>query len=112
TRLEELKKQSAEGTLDAVIIGGNYTKNDPFYEKNYLDSIRLLEQEVQSELGFNPVVMTGPKIVRHGERESHDDIYYDNEKRRLYIMRPEVGNASTESFLPSDLEKQKEKWNA
>jgi hypothetical protein len=39
-----------------------------------------------------------------------DDIYYDNKERRLYIVRPDVGNATTESFLPSDIEEQRKKW--
>ena len=41
-RLDELKERSIEGTVDAVIMGGNYFADRPDYQDNYLKSIGLL----------------------------------------------------------------------
>lgn len=105
-RLNELKERSVDGTIDAIIVGGNYFKNEEGYKKQYLGSIKLLSEEALKILGFEPVVMTGPKRVGYGR----DNVYYDNEQRRLYIMRPEVGNATTESYVRSKIEEQEKKW--
>mgnify|MGYP001616859372 CR=1 FL=1 len=104
-RLNELKEKGAEGTVDAVIIGGNYLPNNAEFQKHYLESIKLLSEETLKILGFEPVVMTGPKTT-----PGADDVFYDNKNRRLYIMRPEVGKASTESFVQSKIEEQEKKW--
>lgn len=104
-RLEELKEKSTEGTVDVVIIGGNYFKNKRDYKNKYIDSITLLSEKVSKIFGFEPVVMTGPKTVG-----GMDNVYYDNEHRRLYIVRPEVGNGTTENFLSSDIKDQEKKW--
>ncbi len=114
-RLAELKDRSADGTVDAVIVGGNWFQNGEdtgdfdispkTYQKGYKYSIDYLEKEVEAAFGFEPTILTGPK--RSG---GEDDVYYDNKNRRLYIMRPEVGNGSTESFVPSDIREQEKKW--
>jgi len=70
-------------------------------QKNYLESIELLSTEVVKILGVEPVVITGPKMY-----SGDDDVYYDNERRRIYIIRPKAGDVSTESFLPSDVKGQ------
>ncbi len=88
-----------------MIVGGNYFKDLDDFSENYLGSIKLLSAETIKVLGFEPVVITGPKIV-----SGRDDIFYDNKNRRLYIIRPEVGNASTKSFVHGDIEKQKKEW--
>ena len=105
-QLEELKKRCGDGTIDAVIVGGNYFENLSESQTQYLKSIRLLSEEVQGVLGFEPVVMTGPKNRRSGQ----DDVFYDNEQRRLYIMRPAVGEEFTKSYLPSDVKNQEKRW--
>lgn len=106
-QLEELKKRSKEGTIDAVIVGGNYLDPDARYnyQRDYLASIKLLSEETRQILGFEPVVMTGPKIVSGG-----DNIFYANGSRRLYIIRPEVGDRSSESFIHSDISAQERRW--
>lgn len=119
-RLTELKEKCAEGTIDAAIIGGKYPdsgdtkdardlredyKDARDLREDYLASIKLLSGEVSKILGFEPIVITGPKGI-----PGSDNIFYENKSRRLYISRPEVGNETTESFKPSDLKKQKKKW--
>ncbi len=104
-RLEELKKRSEEGTVDAVVLGGNSFDSDPTYQKAYTESIELLADEIEGVLGFEPVIVTGPKTV-----SGRDNAYYDTEHRRLFIERPEVGNATTESYLPSEIKEQSKKW--
>jgi hypothetical protein len=104
-QLQELKEKSLEGTVDVAIVGGNYVKGREGSEKNYLASIGLLSAEVSSALGFEPVVITGPKITSH-----NDQVFLNNAERKLYIVRPRVGKGYPKSFLPSDIENRKEDW--
>jgi hypothetical protein len=103
--LSELKNRSENGSIDAVIFGGNFfykshvIKNYKEYQRHYIDSIKLLADEIKNELGFEPIVIIGPKTTY-----GLDNVYFDNKNRRLYISRSEVGNATTESFLPTELE--------
>lgn len=106
-QLETLKKRSERETVDAVIVGGNYFKESEAYRKQYLESIVLLSKEIKGVLGFEPVVMTGPKTI-YGP--GTDNIFYDNKHRRLYIMRPEIGEDSTKSFIASGIKDQEKKW--
>ena len=103
-QLREFKERSDEGTIDAVIVGGNYFKSGD-YRIDYLSSIELLSDEISKVLGFKPLVMTGPKTA-HGS----DSIFFENENKRLYIVRPEVGDKTTESYMTNELDKQKKKW--
>ncbi len=105
-RFEELQKRSAGRTIDAIIVGGNYLNYPEHSKKEYIESIRLLSEEVTKSLGFEPLVIVGPKTTGGG-----DDVFYDNEHRRLYIMRREVGKSTTESFHPSELDSQMKKWD-
>lgn len=104
-RLKELKERSVEGTIDAVIVGGNYFTESEGFLKNYLESIKLLSEEISKILGFQPIVMTGPKTT-----SGRDHVFYDNKNRRLYIMRPNVGDDTTKSFSPSEIKDQEKKW--
>lgn len=108
-QLQELKERCAERTIDAVIVGGNYFRDEDYmdkkFAKNYLASIKLLGKETKDIFGFEPVVIAGPKRVT-GE----DHIFYDSENRRLYITRPEVAKESTKSYLPSDIKDKEKKW--
>lgn len=104
-RLREVKTQCEDGTIDAVIIGGNHFGDVGHYADKYRSSVALLTGEVYRVFGFAPVVITGPKTV-----SGEDDVYLDTVNRRLYIMRPTVGDTTTESFRPSDIDAQEKKW--
>ena len=103
-RLNELKERSAARTIDAVVIGGNYIRNDDEFKTNYLKSIKLLSAKISEVLGFEPVIITGPKL------KGGEDIFYNNKNRKLFIKRPHVGDRTSESFLPRDIEKKKKEW--
>ena len=107
-RLNELKERCVDGTIDARVFGGNYLDYDEYSKENYLESIKLLSSTVIESLRFEPIVITGPKIVRGAG--VCDDIFYDNDNRRLYIMRPRVGDSTTEAFVLRDIEEQEKKW--
>jgi hypothetical protein len=118
----EMKNRCIEGTVDAVILGGNYAvgdekvdqwndaqKNKTFRE-DYFESIQLLVDEMSGILGFEPPIITGPQIsLEHGDEE---DVYYDNKEKRLYIVKPEVGDSSTESYMAGNIKEQEKKWTA
>ena len=115
-QLRKIKEQSVLGTIDAVIIGGRYV--GLFGRKEYLDTVELLGKEIEKVLGFDPIVINGPKTESESVTKWSDDIYYDNNQRRAYLVRPEVGqvkNSPEEDFLPADFPasevyKYKDKW--
>ena len=109
-KLEEIRVRCKKGTVDAIILGGNYmdviSENSPNGEtlsEIYVDSINLLSQEIEKFFKFKPEIINGPKF-KLGEQ---DDIFYDNKKRRVYFMRPEV-NSNTQSFKAESFEDQKD----
>jgi hypothetical protein len=116
------------GTIDAVLYGGN-TSSDEKVDQ-YTDSINTLTDICKSELGFVPAVAMGPNApIKRGFLH----VYLDTQNRRLYMSRPEqkagkernvlgftkrspenpyhnFNNATNHSFSPTDLEKEKKKW--
>lgn len=109
-QLEEIKKRCLPGSIDAVIIGGNsstvHHPLGPDFSTVYLQSIKLLSQETQKVLGFDPVDINGPKPAVSNYK---DEVYYDNDNRALYFIRPIV-NKSTGSFPAGDALKHGDKW--
>lgn len=111
-QLSRMKNKCELGTIDAVIIGGEYMGNDSL--EKYKKATKSLGEEVQKVLNFEPVVINGPKnSVWVG-----DGIYFDNENRRLYFVRPkitQVENPPGKDFLPADfptgqVDKYKDRW--
>lgn len=60
--LAEVKQQRKEGTIDAVVVGGEYVDRG-VNKKEYLGSIQLFSKEVKNVFGFEPVIITGPKTI-------------------------------------------------
>jgi len=112
-RLGEMKDKCKNGTMDAVMIGGIYLSDVQLDQnqviEHYKDPINLISREVKVTLGFEPIVINGPKT----NRKSYDDIYYDNENRRLYFLRGKLNDPRTEGpkdFPPSEIESQRKDW--
>ena len=114
-RLDQVKEKCRKGTIDAVIIGGNYIVVDKnkkedldedkkHYKKQYLESIKLLTEEIKKFFDFEPVVINGPKLTT-----GTDNVYYDNKHRKLYFMRQQVNPVSGD-FLMSKVAKEKRGW--
>jgi hypothetical protein len=109
-RITELKQKAVPGSIDVVILGGEYYENDKEYEKDYVDAINLLRNEVKKVLEFDPVVITGPKYHKDGGKRKDEGAFFDTANRRLYLSRPETGDATSESFMPDDIISQRKKW--
>lgn len=126
-KIKEIKERCDEGTIDSVIVGGNYNhlskselskvrrgKSEEVkktildkieeYHQNYIGSVSLISDEVKKVLGFDPVIVNGPKNSR-----GPDSIYYDTEKRRLYFERPKI-NVDAKDFTIGTLHDEKKKW--
>lgn len=106
--LVQIKQRCEIGTIDAVLIGGNYVDGVDFLgnvlsKQDYIDSVKLIGVEAKRILHFEPVVINGPHMTYQ------DDIYYDNEHRRLYFVRPKV-NSKIGDFPASDVDNQKDKF--
>ena len=103
-QLEGLKKECAEGSIDIVIAGGNVREESL---NEYRKSLELLSSVVQEECGFEPLVISGPK-----EEGGLDDVYFDTQTRRAYIVRPNPEKAPhfNEPFKPSSIGEKTEKW--
>src|SRR3989344_2039371 len=112
-RLSEIKRRCKEGTVDAVVIGGMYYEftsqegETEDFRQNYIDSIKFLGKEVRTILGFDPVVVSGPKLSGGG-----DNIYYSNKDRRLYFVRSGDINKNTRDFSASKIESERSQWDS
>ena len=105
--LTEMKMRCIPGTIDAVLAGGSYVEKGvdilgyPVANiQGYENSVKIIGEETKGILGFEPQVVNGPNITYQ------DDIYYDNDERRLYVIRPKV-NPDVMNFPTSDLDKVK-----
>jgi hypothetical protein len=111
-RLEEMKDKCELGTVDAALFGGKYfsddAEEDTFFQKNYEESVKLVGEEMEKVLGFEPTVVNGPKVYL-GNKQEKDNLYFDNENRRFFFVRSKV-NSDTRDFLPSEVDNQKNKW--
>lgn len=99
--LNQMVERCIPGTIDAVIVGGDYFDDKDSKEAS-IESVKLLSIETNSILGFEPVVINGPKKYNFGE----DDVYYDNKNGRLYFVRPKV-NEDTKDFTYSEIKNEK-----
>lgn len=126
-RISDMRKKCEQGTIDSVIIGGNFNhlseeevnnilkdkseeekqrilEKIEKYHKNYAGSINLLSDEIKNSLGFEPVVVNGPKNSR-----GPDFAFFDTKNRRLYFERPKL-NTDTRDFTASTMENERGKW--
>ncbi|MCC7160562.1 hypothetical protein IT399_02500 [Candidatus Nomurabacteria bacterium] len=89
-RLLEFKEKCEKETIEAVIVGGKDYKplktNDPMTEW-YTESIKLLEGQVEHILKIKAKTVNGPK---HNHEERPDLAIFETQKRKLYLIRPEV----------------------
>lgn len=118
-RLRELRNRSVEGSVDAVILGGSYytepdlspkgSKYNGKFNSDYIESIKLLAAEVEKSLGFEPIVIIGPKVAARPEYDT-DNVFYDTKNRRIYIAREKVGLPSTSGFAPKDISTFEKEW--
>ena len=115
--LVEMQSRCKPDTIDAVLVGGKYPQRVqkysktgdwrvPYFRGNYLESIELISGEVKKVLGFEPVVVNGPKVTEGG-----DDVYYDNQEKRAYLIRAHL-NPTSADFTQSDIQEEKEKWDS
>ena len=113
-KVQEIKEQCDDGTIDAVIVGGSYAEvkeikapdpNRNMYIEEYIKSINFLSEIVEKELGFEPLVITGPKTIPAG-----DSVFYDNENRKLLLTRGADDFGAVQSFMPSELEERRKSW--
>ncbi len=114
-RASTLKKLCRNETIDIVLAGGNFILDESVPSSfiteakatraTYKSSIRLLSEIIQAIIGFEPLVIVGPKMVARS-----DAMLYRNNNCRLYLVRPEVGNATAESYYPSNISLQESKW--
>lgn len=126
--LDELISRSIPGSIDAVLIGRqkeSFSYDVP--EENfrygidsideymkgpyddYIKSIKFIGHTISQKLGFSPVVMTGPND-NFRTKEHSLDVYFDNENRRVYMLRPEQNKSiKNEPFVAPEVEDQTEK---
>ena len=107
-QLLELKERCIEGSIDVAISGGDYFENDVWHD--YERVVGLLESVTQENLGFSPLIICGPKEYL-GKEYNGDNVYFDTQKRRLFVMRPEGEIHHNEVFSPSQLGQMIRKWN-
>lgn len=99
-----LQDRALPNTIDALVFGGKYKSMNDY---DYKDSVKLLSSICKAELGFEPVVITGPNL-----ESDETNAYFDTARRRFYLVREkQTGNASNNSFAPSEMHKEIPKWD-
>lgn len=124
--LDTMYSRCLPNTIDIVVFGGKKETDLPIPDDNfkigfdnidefmkgpyddYAKSLRFLNFVISQKVGFSPVAMIGPsdnfKTPYHGL-----SVYFDNENRRLYMLRPKQESENNEPFLASDVYNQVEK---
>lgn len=107
TRLQELKDKCREGTIDVVVAGGQLVPRN-IEAMYYRETLNTLNPLINKILGFEPVVASGPKEPK--SNYSYDDVYFDTENRRLYVVRPKDHVTYNDSFIAGDINEMNKKW--
>jgi hypothetical protein len=108
--LKEIETRCVPGTIDAVIVGGNFFSGDKDSQEEYADSVKLLSDEIEKIFHFAPVIITGPKVVEHDTAVVQEELLYTNEFRRLYLIRPEREDVEQGGYLAKDIKEESKKW--
>jgi hypothetical protein len=123
--INELNNRCVAGSIDAVVFGGNkedvagsnldekfrhgYDDEDDYSKDSYdvyIKSIKTTKIVITEILGFSPIVISGPNDNLETKNNPLDS-YYDNENKRLFIIKPKQSNSkNNEPFMASDVEKQ------
>ncbi len=101
SKLSEMKNRCEEGTIDAIAYGGMYDDldHDSIISEKYLESEQLIKNEVVKVLNFKPEFVNGPKIDNLFGKIGKDEMYFKNETRQAYFIRPKV---NSEDFKPQN----------
>ncbi len=97
-RLRELKEKSVPGSIDAVVFGG-----DGNYDKTYTSTIKSLSDEIKKNIELDPVIIS-PKI-----NGVYDNVYFDNNSRRLFLVRADE-TSSTVIFKGEEIDEKSNHW--
>ncbi|MFH1608766.1 MAG: hypothetical protein ABH951_01965, partial [Patescibacteria group bacterium] len=128
--MKNLRERCVPSTVDVVIFGGqkekikfnladdgkfikelDYQDESLFVRQEfdvYKDSIRYLNYFISNEVGFSPVVMTGPNDNFNTDYHALA-VYFDNKNRRLHLIRPKQDSVNNESFMADEGENQVKK---
>ena len=111
--LKELEARSKKGTIEVLILGGNYNinaegKKGDYQHRHYKESIKKLEKIVQNTLGFNPKVLAGP----NNNVGSEMIVTVETQKRKVWIERNKQPAEFDASFQASEFDKKEREWLA
>ncbi len=105
-KLDEVNQYCKKGSIDAMIFGGNYSKqlnsNRISFKKDYLDTVELLKELLQEKLKFEPRIENGPSPITTGP----DSAFYKTNERELILLRGKI-NENIDDFPVSDILEEK-----
>ena len=114
-RLKEIKDKCKEGTIDVVLFSGRfahvreYEESNPdrnFFIKEYIDSIKLLSEQIHQILNFYPEVIVGPKLS-----PATDTVTFNTQNRRLFLTRHDKNSTDfVESYNAKDIDDVSKTW--
>jgi hypothetical protein len=114
-RLGDMGKRCARGTIDAVLFSGRFAHVKEYKQlglersmfiQEYVDSIKLLSEQIYETLGFHPEVIVGPKLS-----PAYDTVTFDTQNRRLYLTRHDKKPTDfVQSFNAKDIETVSKTW--
>ena len=114
-RLKEIKDRCKEGTIDVVLFSGRfanvreYKESNPdrkFFIQEYINSIKLLSEQIYEVLNFYPEVIVGPKLS-----PSTDTVTFNTQNRRLFLTRHNKNSSDfVESYNAKDIDDISKTW--
>ncbi|MFA6447430.1 MAG: hypothetical protein WCW31_04230 [Patescibacteria group bacterium] len=106
--LKELRERSQEGTVEVLLLGGNYHPTTPprgYKHEQYKKSIERLRRIVQEALGFDPKVLVGPNNTG-----SDTTITVETQKRKVWIERSKQSEAFNEPYQANEFDEAEKTW--
>ena len=101
--IDDLIAKADEETIQAILFGGM----DIYLDNDYKQTIKIQSDIILERLGVEPDVLTGPNYAESG----NTDGYFDTQNHRLFIVRPEQKNNSTNhNYKTSEFDDQRKKW--
>lgn len=129
-KLDFVLDKATPGTIDVVLFGGNDKEeidSDPFEDFRYAlsniddftkspfttyeKSISLLNNIINNKFKFSPTVIQGPN--QNFDTNNHClSVFFDNNNRRLYLLRPKNSSVNNDSFSAKDIGNKVKELNA
>lgn len=113
-KVQEIKDRCEPDSFDAIMFGGKFANVKDFPDGHaiheidkemYLKSIESVSGTINSILGFNPEIISGPKF-----NPAYDHVVFRNNDRRLHLFRFSKESDFIRNFNPDEVRELSKGW--